>query len=113
VQATGYCSIKLQHDLMWVFDALIYNDDRTQQNVTYIKSTWQLVLIDHSRGFRTHRKLPVHVKDRDLDIAPELAAKLEALNSESLNAELGPYLDRSQIRTILQRRDQVLRKWAP
>ncbi len=113
VQATGYCSIKLQHDLMWVFDALIYNDDRTQQNVTYIKSTWKLVLIDHSRGFRTHRKLPVHVKDRDLDIAPELAAKLEALNSESLNAELGPYLDRSQIRAILQRRDQVLRKWAP
>ena len=113
VQATGYCSIKLQHDLMWVFDALIYNNDRTQQNVTYIRSTWQLVLIDHSRGFRTHRKLPMHVKDRDLAIAPELATRLAALDSERLRAELGPYLDRSQIRAILQRRDQVMRKWAP
>jgi hypothetical protein len=36
------------------FDNLIGNIDRTQQNIIYTKD-WRLILIDHSRAFRTQR----------------------------------------------------------
>jgi hypothetical protein len=36
------------------FDNLIGNIDRTQQNIRYTKD-WRLILIDHSRAFRTKR----------------------------------------------------------
>ena len=97
---------------MYVWDTLIYSDDRTQQNVTYTQYDWMLKLIDQSRSFRTYRDKPPYVRERELKMTQEMADRLATLNSDQLNAELGAYINRDQIRALLRRRDSLINNWA-
>ncbi|MEE8107587.1 MAG: metallophosphoesterase [Gammaproteobacteria bacterium] len=108
----GWCPQQPQHDLMYVWDTLIYNDDRTQQNVTYTQNDWMLKLIDQSRSFRTYRNKPPYVRERELKMTREMADRLAALDSGQLSAELGAYINRDQIRALLRRRDSLINGWA-
>ena len=103
----GWCDTEPQYNLMNVFDVLIHNTDRTQENALFTKD-WMLVLIDHSRAFPTHSRKPVLLYKGGVDLSPDLAARLSTLTRESLQAALGPYLHRRQIDAILKRRDQLL-----
>jgi hypothetical protein len=109
--ATGWCPLTEQWPLMFVFDALIYNEDRTKQNMTYDSDDWMMYLIDASRAFRTERGRPPDIRKVTLKLSPLLAARLEALDWERLNAELGGLLERSQIQALLKRRDEILEDW--
>ena len=60
--AAGWCSLAEQWPLMFVFDALVYNEDRTKQNMVYGRDDWMMYLIDHSRSFRTHRGRPKDIR---------------------------------------------------
>ncbi len=108
----GWCPLQPQHNLMYVWDTLIYNDDRTLQNVTYTQYDWMLKLIDQSRSFRTYRNKPPYVRERELKMTQEMADRLAALNSDQLSAELGAYINRDQIRALLKRRDSLINNWA-
>lgn len=112
IKANGWCPLQPQHDLMYVWDTLIYNDDRTQQNVTYTQGDWMLKLIDQSRSFRTYRNKPPYVRERELKMPREMADRLAALDAEQLSAELGAYINRDQIRALLRRRDSLINNWA-
>lgn len=112
IRAEGYCPLQPQHDLMYVWDTLIYNEDRTLQNVTYTTPDWMLRLIDQSRSFRTYRDMPPYVRERELVMSQELADRLAGLNSEQLNETLGQYISRDQIRALLKRRDRLIEDWA-
>ena len=57
VQPGGWCDIRPQYNLMNVFDILIHNTDRTQENALFTKD-WTLVLIDHTRAFPALVKNP-------------------------------------------------------
>lgn len=112
IRADGWCPLQPQHDLMYVWDTLIYNDDRTQQNVTYTQGDWMLKLIDQSRSFRTYRNKPPYVRERELKMTREMADRLAALDTKRLSAELGAYINRDQIRALLRRRDSLINNWA-
>ncbi|MCZ6537621.1 MAG: metallophosphoesterase [Gammaproteobacteria bacterium] len=112
ISADGWCRLQPQHDLMYVWDTLIYNDDRTQQNVTYTQDDWMLKLIDQSRSFRTYRNKPPYVRERELRMTQKMADRLAALDSDQLSAELGAYVNRDQIRALLKRRDSLINNWA-
>ena len=58
LQPAGWCDSEPQYNLMNVFDLLIHNTDRTQENALFTKD-WTLVLIDHTRAFGTDLKNPV------------------------------------------------------
>jgi hypothetical protein len=107
LQPTGWCDAAPQYNLMNVFDVLIHNTDRTQENALFTKD-WMLVLIDHSRAFPTHSKMPVLLYKGGVQVPPALAKRLAALDRETLQAQLGPYLHRKQIEALLKRRDQLL-----
>jgi len=107
LQPSGWCETNPQYNLMNVFDVLIHNTDRTQENALFTKD-WMLVLIDHSRAFPTHSKMPVLLYKGGVQVPPALAKRLAALDRETLQAELGPYLHRKQIDALLKRRDQLL-----
>ncbi len=107
LQPSGWCEANPQYNLMNVFDVLIHNTDRTQENALFTKD-WMLVLIDHSRAFPTHSKLPVLLYKGGVQVPPSLAKRLAALDRETLQAQLGPYLHRRQIDALLKRRDQLL-----
>lgn len=105
----GWCPSTPQYNLMNVFDILTHNVDRTQENALWTQD-WMLVLIDHSRAFRTFYKQNPRLLSRTTPYVPKaLAERLRSLNRENLTQQLGPYLKKKQIDAILQRRDQLLK----
>ncbi len=95
----------LQRQMMRVFDALIYNFDRNTGNML-IDSRGRLWFIDHTRSFLVTGR----VEDIDSILLCERTAweKLQTLDDELLKEHLHPYLDSSQIATLLDRRDKIV-----
>jgi hypothetical protein len=85
-----------------MFDNLIGNIDPNLGN-WLVDPAWNLILIDHTRAFTNTKDLyhQLSLVDR------ELWAKMQALDEPALTAALGNWLDKGQIRAILQRRDKM------
>lgn len=110
LRPAGWCAAEPQYNLMNVFDILIHNTDRTQQNALFTKD-WMLVLIDHTRAFPTHLKNPVLLYLGEIRLPPALAGRLKTLDREMLQQALGPYLHPRQIDALLKRRDRLLNEF--
>lgn len=111
IPAEGWCSLGEQWQLMFLFDTLVYNEDRTKQNMVYGREDWMMYLIDHSRSFRTHGGRPKDIRRVQLQISPLLANRLQVLDFETLSSAMSGLLDKSQIQAILKRRDEILDDW--
>jgi len=102
------------------FDALIANEDRTQQNTFYTRD-WRMILIDHSRCFRSEEKYTTHLlyglnpisSSRALPfrrLPREFVEKIKALTYDSIKKAVGPYLNDKEINAILARRELILKE---
>lgn len=111
IPATGWCSLAEQWPLMFVFDTLVYNEDRTKQNMVYGRDDWMMYLIDHSRSFRTHRGRPTDIRSVQLKLSPMLAENLERLDYEQLNEAMAGLLVKPQVQAVIRRRDEILKEW--
>jgi len=89
LQPDGWCDAEPQYNLMNVFDVLIHNTDRTQENALFTRD-WTLVLIDHSLAFRTHQKRPRLLYQGELQLPPALAEHLAAPTPHSCSRRSGP-----------------------
>jgi hypothetical protein len=87
---------------MKMFDNLICNKDRNKGNLL-VDDEWNLFLIDHSRAFIVSRELPVPMEHIDR----ELWDRMLTLDEASLSAALGAWLDRANIRAMVERRDRM------
>ncbi len=98
-----------QLNLVRVFDQLIDNTDRNQTNLL-IDTEWNLWMIDHSRAFRVTMVLrkPEVLKR----VSRQMIESMRALTLEQCNAELKPYVTDDEIRTMLVRRDLLLKYFA-
>jgi hypothetical protein len=105
ITAPDVVSLARQLHIQTVFDQLIYNMDRNQQNTLYDKS-WRLWMIDHSRAFRLYTTLEDKRKLKRCD--GRLLAKLKQLDESSLKEELGQWLERGEIKGLLARRDRIV-----
>jgi hypothetical protein len=85
-----------------MFDNLINNKDPNLGN-WLVDPAWNLILIDHTRAFATGKNM-VHKMNR---IERGLWERMLKLELASLKAALDPYLDGSQIKDILERRDRM------
>ena len=96
-----------QRVMMYVFDELISNSDRNQGNIVYTKD-WRLWLIDHTRAFRknTELKKPANVNRCERQVFE----KMKALDRDTLKRELGKHIDDAQIKSLLARRDALVKK---
>lgn len=96
-----------QMQMVRLFDQLIYNMDRNMGNLVITKS-WRVWAIDHTRAFRTHETLksPESVSRCDRQVFE----KLKALDKDSLKRELGSVLDEWQMRSLLARRDLIVKR---
>ena len=101
----GYWS--RQTMMMRLFDQLISNVDRNMGNIVYTKD-WRLWPIDHTRAFRknTELKTPAHVTRCDRRVFE----RLKALDQPTLKREVGKWLDDGQIKALLARRDEIVKK---
>lgn len=106
----SYCPQWEQYRLRFVYDILIYNDDRNLTNILWSKNGFMLRFIDHTLAFRSTERRPKQYRKVDLEVSDLLASKLEALNEAELKRELSAYLHPRQIEAILARRDLILKE---
>lgn len=106
MEVGGWCPIDPQFDLMSAFDLLTFNRGRSEDNVVWRRSLWNMYLTGHGEAFDSERRLPDRVSE--LVLAPGTVAALEALDEETLESVMDGLLNGRQIRSLLQRRDVIL-----
>jgi len=91
---------------MYLFDQLIANVDRHMNNIL-ITADFDLRLIDHSRSFRTTKEL----SDPKLftRFSRDLVEGIKKLEYQDLRKKTGKYIMDDQIRSMLVRRDLILK----
>ena len=102
-------------NLQRYFDNLIGNEDRHQNNYL-ITEDWRILLIDHSRSFRTGKKwtteLPYGEKNKEglvlKEMPRELFEKTKALTFEAIRGAVGDTLTDEEINAVLARRDLIV-----
>jgi hypothetical protein len=92
---------------MKMFDQLIGNIDRNAGNLLH-DGDYHIILIDHSRAFTTTTDIRRISPPTRIDRA--LWAKMEALTLPDLEAVLGSWIGKSELRAMLQRRDRMKRQ---
>lgn len=102
------CNLSDQLDLVYAFDALIFNEDRRSSTLWYDTQDWRPLLVDHSRSFRNKDGVPNYLRGRELTIGAELKRRLAGLDEAQLRGSLGRWLADDQIAALLRRRDQLL-----
>jgi len=98
------------------FDSLIGNIDRTQQNIRWTKD-WRLILIDHSRAFRTKRVYTDQLiygqnglrKSMGFDKLPRyFVQKIKTLTKDKIRRIVGEYLSYSEIEAVMLRKKLLI-----
>jgi hypothetical protein len=102
--------------LQRAFDNLIANEDRHARNVLIVRD-WRMILIDHSRSFRTSRRFTEGLLFTEDDsggglpmreLSRTFVRNLESLTRDSIRESVGEYLSDDQMRAVLKRRDLIL-----
>ncbi len=102
--------------LQRAFDNLIANEDRHMGNILFTKD-WRMILIDHSRSFRTSKKYTKKLinssesrgKPKIMRQLPRhFIDKIKALNFDLVKDIVGEYLEDDEIEALLIRRDLIL-----
>jgi hypothetical protein len=100
------------------FDNLIANEDR-HQNQILITKDWRMILIDHSRTFRTSKKFTEkliftenHPEGPKLmsELPRAIVEKIKAYTFDHIRSVVGDYLTDEEIRAVLIRRDLILKE---
>lgn len=99
------------------FDNLISNEDRHQRNYL-ITDDWRIILIDHSRSFRTTKKFTTRLiydennKENKTFIMASMPRAfydaLKALTAETVRTVVGEYLTDQEIAATMARRDLMI-----
>jgi hypothetical protein len=104
--------------LQRAFDNLIANEDRHMNQILLTKD-WRMILIDHSRSFRTSKKFTEsliytekHKEGPKLmsELPRALVEKIKALNFQIIKDAVGEYLTDDEINAVLARKELVLKE---
>jgi hypothetical protein len=98
---------KLQEQVMHVFDALIFNDDRNTGNWIWDRD-WNLWMIDHTRAFVRSSDLPKKEKGFIKKCERNLFEKIRSLDEELVKQELEEYLESAEIKFLCKRRAKLV-----
>ena len=102
--------------LQRAWDNLIANEDR-HMNQILITPDYRMILIDHSRSFRTGKKfvkgLIYTEKHREgpklmSELPRAFVEKLKSLTADAIRTTVGEYLKDAEIEAVLARRDLIL-----
>ncbi len=107
----NWCAAGNDYQLMYVFDALIRNRNRTTDTIRYTQPQKRLWLADHLASFGTEPRVSDYLRRTEVVVPPTLADRLASLDERRLKALLGDLLSGRQIRAILKRRDEIFELW--
>ena len=105
------------------WDCLVGNEDRTQQNVLYTKD-WRMILIDHSRAFRSSGEFTKRLMygkngiKKSADGRPfifrrlprSFVEKVKALDFAGIKGAVESYLTDKEIEAVLMRKTLLLQE---
>ena len=100
------------------FDSLIGNEDRTQQNILF-NTSWRIILIDHSRSFRSTKMFREQLMYGKNGIKGDLlfrrlprsfVEKIKALTSDKIQEAVDSYLTKKEISAIIARKELLLKE---
>jgi hypothetical protein len=103
--------------LQRAFDNLIANEDRHMNQILITQPDWRMILIDHSRSFRSSKKFTKeliytakHPEGPKLmkELPRAFVEKLKTLTFDTIRAAVGEYLSDEEINAVLIRRDLIL-----
>jgi hypothetical protein len=95
---------KQMHSIM-IFSQLVYDVDRNRTNVL-IGKNWELYMIDFSRAFRLHKKLP-HPEDLAW-CNRQLLERLRRLDRAEVQSRCKGHLEKAEIDALMARRDLIV-----
>ncbi|MFQ5742550.1 MAG: hypothetical protein ACE5HV_03050 [Acidobacteriota bacterium] len=100
--------LRWRHEVqnMYIFDALIGNDDPNAGNILYEKDSWKLWMIDHTRSFQISRS-PWDLS-KIVSIDRQLWENLQALDQAAVKERAGKILSKNEIASIFKRRQQLI-----
>ena len=104
------CETGSDYLLMYAFDALIGNDQRTVDNLAYDRSSGELRLHDHGGAFG-QKALRSNPQQPLPKLPPALRDRLIALDERALVEALGDQLRSREVKAILERRDRMIGNW--
>jgi hypothetical protein len=91
-----------------VFDELVYDTDTNLTNVL-IGNDWRIWRVDFSRAFRRSRELK-DIKDL-VRCDRQLFDKLKALDGNDLTAKTKGYLNKEEVKAVMERRDKIVEQF--
>lgn len=94
-----------QLQTMYLFDNIIGNIDRTQENLLFDRN-WKLWFIDHTRSFIKSATLVN--PDQPTRCERRVWQRLTSLNEEEVRHRLEPYLEKTEINFVLARWHKVV-----
>jgi hypothetical protein len=104
--------------LQRAFDNLIANEDRTLNQILITKD-WRMILIDHSRTFRTSKKFTESLifteKTKEgpklmSELPRAFVEKIKSMNFQMIKDAVGEYLTDDEINAVLARKELVLKE---
>lgn len=108
IEFISYCPKLEQYRTRYIFDVLIYNDDRNDGNIVFSEAENMLYLIDHTLAFSSADNRPKMYQKVSLQLSSLFRKKLASLTLESLDEKLAGILSSRQINAIIERRDLIL-----
>lgn len=105
----AWCPLPEQWNAMYIFDALIHNPGRSQQQMLYSQDNWQLILNGHGTSFANNRGRPEWLQGVPLSIGIDWLDRLRALDEDAIDEQFGDSLDRRRRNALEARRDALLR----
>ena len=104
------CALVDQWQNMYVFDALIHNEARTQQRMRYdLRRGFQLILTGHDRAFSSKRGFPSYLANINLGVTEEWGRRLRALDDATIEEQFADVLDRRRRKALAGRRELLLK----
>ena len=91
-----------------VFDGLIGNQEREDDDKLFDPSEGHVCLVDHEQAFPLSTDLDPALLDPCRPMPADLRNALMMLDAAELRSEVGDYLSEEQIDAVLKRRDRVL-----
>ncbi len=93
---------------MYVFDALVFNEGRSQHRIMYDKSSWRLILSEHDRAFSSKKGRPAHLRKVAIPVSRGWKNALSKLTDESITETFSGVLNKRELRALMSRRDELL-----
>jgi len=91
-----------------VFDGLIGNQDREDDDKLFVPAEGRVSLVDHEQAFSLSTDLELTLLQPCRPIPAEYRNALMMLDQDELGSALGEYVSEGQIDAVLKRRDRIL-----